>query len=47
MIDVFGYGVVFGAVALALLALGSGGVKLFGHSNLADGAHAANLSDRS
>ena len=47
MIDVFGYGVVFGVVALALLALGSGGVKLFGHNNLAEGAHAANLSDRS
>jgi hypothetical protein len=47
MIGAFGYRVVFGVFALALLALGCGAVKLFGRSNLSEGASTANLSDRS
>ena len=38
IIDSFGYRVVFGVVALALLALGSGAVSLLAQTSLGEGA---------
>jgi len=47
MIAAFGYRVVFGVIALGLVALGSSAVALLAHARLGEGTGAASRSERS
>jgi hypothetical protein len=47
IIAAFGYRIVFGQIALGLVALGSSAVALLAHASLGEGTGAASRSERS